>query len=252
VAPAAHVRVSSLLRRGGATTELGLRDELEAVLQRDPLPDIVSLSAGNTSGDSETMMALEPIVDRIHAAGVVLVAAAGNNGNDVKFFPAAFDKVIGVGAARRAARGRACFSNYGRWVSLYAPGERLVNAFVTEGRYRTVHDGRETCRFRRRGEEGWYACCTCVDTLDKGDLTSFGHRLARWSGTSFATPIVAGLIAARLTMARRQDPSATSRQAADWLCRHPAQRVDGMGPLVLPGQQLISRCGHDPDCEGGC
>ncbi|GIH05622.1 protease [Rhizocola hellebori] len=252
VAPAVDVRVSRLLRRGGATTEFTLRDELEAVLHRDPPPDIVSLSAGNTSSDGHTMMALEPVVDRLHAAGIVLVAAAGNNGNDVKFFPAAFKNVIGVGATRRGARGRACFSNYGPWVSVYAPGERLVNAFVTEGRYRTVHEGRETCRFRGRREEGWYGNCTCIDTLEQGDITTFPSNLARWSGTSFATPIVAGLIAARLALARRDHPDTTPRQAADWLLRHADRGAGATGPLVEPGQQLVSRCGNDPDCAGDC
>ena len=88
--------------------------------------------------------------------------------------------------------------------------------------------------------------------MEQGEITTFPDNLARWSGTSFATPIVAGLIAARLSLARRDDRGAKARQAADWLRNHPARCIDGMGPLVLPGQQLTSRCGNDPDCEGDC
>lgn len=229
VAPGARVRVSNALRRAGAITEWHLARALAEIAESPDPPQIVSLSAGGTSEDGQTMLGLAPVVEALHRRGIVLVAAAGNHGNSTRFFPAAFDGVVSVGAIRRGGEGRACFSNHGDWVSVYAPGERLVNAFAV-GSYATKHRGRETCRFRRRGDAGWYPCCTCVDTLDQGEVTRF-TGLARWSGTSFATPIVAGMIAARLSA-----HGGTAREAADWLLRQ-AVPVPGVGRVVQPGQR---------------
>ena len=244
VAPATTVRVSNALQRAGAITECGLRNALMAVLQSAPAPQIISLSAGGTSEDGQTMLGLEGVVREIHKRGIVLVAAAGNHGNTNRFFPAAFPGVVSVGALRQDRNGKACFSNSGDWVSVYAPGERLVNAFAS-GRYRVKHQRRDTCRFHQPGDTRWYPGCTCVTTLEKGTSITFGG-IAQWSGTSFATPIVAALIASRLSAA-----GGTPRQAADWLLRHPAKTIPGLGPVVLPGQSLSSRC-TGSDCEGDC
>jgi subtilisin family serine protease len=90
--------------------------------------------------------------------------------------------------------GRACFSNHGDWVTVYAPGERLVNAF-TSGSYEYGYPHRTGCRF---SDPSMYSGCTCLAPLHEGDKATF-TGLATWSGTSFSTPIVAGLIAARMS-----------------------------------------------------
>ncbi len=53
--------------------------------------------------------------------GVLIVAAAGNTGQNRALFPAAYDCVLGVGAVDRSAQ-RASFSTYGLGVDLVAPG----------------------------------------------------------------------------------------------------------------------------------
>lgn len=61
-------------------------------------------------------------------AGVVLVAAAGNDGSDVVSYPAAFSGVVAVGAAAPGpdgAVGRASYSNTGPEIDLLAPGGSL-------------------------------------------------------------------------------------------------------------------------------
>lgn len=62
--------------------------------------------------------------------GCILVAASGNNGRETRYWPAAFEGVIAVGAVgpdRRPAR----FSTRGGHVAISAPGERVLSAGIT-------------------------------------------------------------------------------------------------------------------------
>jgi subtilisin family serine protease len=224
VAPATDVRVYNAFPYGGAALEDELGLSLLKTLDAQGWPDIVSLSAGTMTNDAGLLLGLADFMNELAARPrTLLVAAAGNDGDGVPFWPAAFagepvnasgDVVISVGALREDGLGRACFSNHGGWVKVYAPGERLVNAF-TSGPYEYGYPHRATCRF---GESGLYPGCTCLAPLQEGDKATFSG-LAAWSGTSFATPIVAGLIAARMSQEH-----VSSRQAA-------AQLMAGLLPV---------------------
>lgn len=87
----------------------------------------------------------------------VLVAAMGNDGNKRKIYPAAQKGVIAVGSTDKRDK-RSYFSNYGSWISVSAPGSRIMSTFPTDG-----PDGMK----------------------DYGSI----------SGTSMATPAVAGVAA---------------------------------------------------------
>ena len=83
----------------------------------DPPIKVINMSLG-TDGFSETV---KRAVDRAHAKGIVLVAAAGNTGSSGIEFPASLTNVIAAGAVD--ARGeRASYSSTGDELDLMAPG----------------------------------------------------------------------------------------------------------------------------------
>src|SRR5262249_25939160 len=78
---------------------------------------VINLSLG---GDA-TSLTLQNAIDRAVAAGVVVVAAAGNDGRGSVSFPASLPNVISVGAVD-ARKQRAPYSNFGATLSVVAPG----------------------------------------------------------------------------------------------------------------------------------
>jgi subtilisin family serine protease len=207
-APATAVRSTRIFRYAGATFEDQLGDALLAALRNNP--HIISLSAGSTTMGDLPHVGLEPFYMALTQPDIrtLLVAAAGNDGTTRRFYPAAYanetDAVVSVGALRYDGEGRACFSNYGDWVDVFALGERHINAF-TSGSYSYVDPPQFdlTCRFYR--PRRLYSPCTCVTMPPQGAVVEFSG-MARWSGTSFATPLVAGLIATHMSTTGEMNP----------------------------------------------
>jgi hypothetical protein len=208
MAPAAEVVVRGLFERRGAALETDLVRQLGKVLEEDD-PDIISLSAGTYTFENNGLLAMAAF-DRArlrHHKGVVLVAAAGNDGDRKPFWPAAARFAVSVGALNDDLDDRASFSNHGGWVDVYTHGEGIINAYP-RGPY-TYAEGQPA------GLPG---------TVD------FVEPLARWSGTSFSTPIVAGLIAARMS-----HTGENGQQAAAALVKGAqAAAQPGVGAVLFP------------------
>jgi len=98
--------------------------------------------------------ALEAAISAANDAGVLFIAASGNDGSSLKHWPAASDlpNVLSIGAIDPDGT-MAPYSNYGSWVDLAAPGTDICLARATP-----------------------FSTAT----------------FCGWSGTSFATPFVAG------------------------------------------------------------
>ncbi|MGN6386745.1 MAG: S8 family serine peptidase, partial [Verrucomicrobiota bacterium] len=77
-------------------------------------------------GLEEKSRALEDAVQEAINAGILFVAAAGNNRTDTPSYPAAFKSVVAV-AATDEKDNRAIFSNYGNWISVSAPGLNILS-----------------------------------------------------------------------------------------------------------------------------
>lgn len=85
---------------------------------------IINMSLGGTYSSSTVQSA----VNYAWSKGVVLIAAAGNNGNSTAFYPAACSNVVAV-AATDSTDTRTSWSNYGSYVDLCAPGANITTTY---------------------------------------------------------------------------------------------------------------------------
>jgi subtilisin family serine protease len=138
----------------------------------DNQADVINMSLG---GPYDCPSTVQEAVDYAYGEGVLLVAAAGNHDAthpNAEMFPANCEHVLGV-AATTSSDSVAYYSNYGNHVSVAAPGSSIYST-------------------------GW--------TGDSGCSSGYCYK----SGTSMATPHVAGLAA----LVRARYPSYTPGQVA--------------------------------------
>ncbi|MCX6030199.1 MAG: S8 family serine peptidase [Chloroflexi bacterium] len=119
---------------------------------------IINLSLTLVNPNPYDVEMLQRAVAAAQAAGVTVVAAAGNDNYNGIAYPAKFPGVLAVGASTEADT-RASFSNYGSRLDLVAPGVGIVSTLLGPGNQ------------------------------------SYGRYHDTGSGTSFASPHVAGVAA---------------------------------------------------------
>jgi subtilisin family serine protease len=173
VAPGCTVRVYRALDADGIGGEVQVAQAI--IRAAADGADVINLSLGSPALFGDPPLAVEDALESIPRR-ILVVAAAGNDGNFTREYPAAFKRVISVGALEHDLT-PAPYSNRGPWVDVSTIGTGAVSTFVT---------GRES----------------------DGDVYSGDSPLAVWSGTSFAAPQVAGLAAVML--ADGIDPLAVS------------------------------------------
>lgn len=148
--------------------------------------DVINMSIGTTLFSSS----FQDVCDQARAAGVVIVAAAGNDGSDEMNYPAAFPGVIAVGAVD-INKARAYYSNFGSWISVVAPGGNTAQDVNGDSR----PDG-----------------VLSTATTDRSGVLV--NDYATWMGTSMATPHVAGVIALMKAVAPSLTPQAITNLLA--------------------------------------
>ena len=146
---------------------------------------VVNLSLGGR----RQSRAEQEVLERLAAAGVLAVAAMGNEylrGNPTEY-PGAYPSVLAVGAADESDN-RASYSNTGQHIGLVAPGSNILSTVpVKKSKYRQAAD------------------------------------YASWSGTSFAVPHVSAAAALLFT----RDSGLSPDDARERLCAT-ARKLPGM------------------------
>jgi hypothetical protein len=164
VAPGARVK-SWKVDTGGSSPSIPTSYVLAALgeIAADPSVDIVNMSFSGEQPSEAEQLAVQNLIDK----GKTVVASAGNDGSYVPRYPAAYPGVISVGATDRSGA-VAPWSSFGK-VDVVAPGSCIpVDAMAGAGT-----DG------------------GCPGTPAAGTV--------RATGTSFSSPLVAGVLALRHT-----------------------------------------------------
>ena len=173
MAPKTQIDIWALFPHGGAALESELAPRLVDVFLSNV--DIISMSAGAVPAGGNSLLSLKAFYENyLKGSNTLLVCAAGNDAGTGPFEPASQGWPVAVGALD-VDGSQAGYSNYGPWVDVWARGSDVINAYP-RGKYKYMEPPMS-------GESD----------------ANFTSGLASWSGTSFATPLVAGLIAARMS-----------------------------------------------------
>lgn len=199
--------------------DLSSRNIVQALLHVDDLSRqydaattrLVNVSLGSYAYDA----ILHTQVRRMRDAGLIFIAAAGNDDRDDPFYPAALPEAVGVCSSTRHSREKAAYSNYGTWISLCAPGWQFVRSPL---------------------------------------------QMGMASGTSFASPMVAGVLGQLLldtpcatprtglkALTRTADPVTGSGRSLgagilnSEAAEHYMKTLHACGATKEPGQRLVAR-----------
>ena len=130
VAPGASLYAVKVLDRSGSGWVSDIIEGIEWCITHDI--QVINMSLGASQGTT----AFESAIDAAYTAGIIIVAAAGNDYGGPVNYPAAYDHVIAVSAVN-ADDTIATFSNIGTQVELAAPGVGIFSTYKG-GTYATM------------------------------------------------------------------------------------------------------------------
>ncbi len=131
------------------------------------IADVINMSLGGF-GYSQSM---QNVINNVNAAGVIIIAAAGNDNSSDLFYPASYDGIISV-SATDIENNKANYSNFGSKIDVAAPGGNVSSDINQDGQV----DG-------------------ILSTLVSGNDINRSSTYAFFQGTSMASPHVAGVAA---------------------------------------------------------
>jgi subtilisin family serine protease/chitodextrinase len=156
VAPGTKIVALDVFRSGGLTYQTDQISAINWVIANKSTYNIVAINMSFGGGSYSSQASNDPrksVFDAVRAAGIIPVAAAGNEGyTNALAAPAAIPGVVSVGAVYDSAMGSfnwgnplrcsdnissadkvACFSNSASFLTLLAPGSQILAAGMTNG-----------------------------------------------------------------------------------------------------------------------
>ncbi len=168
VAPGVQIMPVKVLDAANSGSEADLVDAIVYAVENGA--DIINMSLCFTEGYAPSA-ALRDALQQANDAGVLMVAAAGNDGAQAALYPAASPLVISVGASQLGDDGELTTTSYGNTsptVDLLAPGGNLEDDLDGDG----------------------YVDGILAETINPDDPTDLG--LWFYAGTSQSTALVSG------------------------------------------------------------
>lgn len=190
MAPGCKLLIAKALNADGAGATSDIARGIHWAVKQHA--DVISLSIG---GEDDAAV-LHDAVNEALEAGIVVVAAMGNEGKTLKNYPAAYPGVIAVGATNTEDRVTG-FSTRGSWISVCAPGANILSTTPTYG-----------------------------VTLNREENGGLERTYGKLSGTSMATPLVAGLAA----LVKSKNPRWTPAQVKKAIERSAVAVAQGFNP----------------------
>ncbi len=176
IAPSvSFILVQVLGPSGGAATDIA--DGISFAVQKGA--KVINMSLGGKPGDSTGMDVLHMAIRNAYNQGVLIVAAAGNEGTPKLSYPAGYKECVAVGATDYIDS-LSYYSQYGRGIELVAPGGDLSADLNNDGYADGVLQN------------------TCYYSQGKPVVDSFAYFF--FQGTSMASPHVAGVAALCLSV----------------------------------------------------
>ena len=120
IAYEANIMPLKVLSGSGGGTVADIAEAIKFAADNDA--DVINMSLGG--GGASSMM--EEAIKYAHNKGVVIIAAAGNEGSNSSSYPARYPDVISV-SATNAAGDKTGYSNFGAGVDISAPGGEGMN-----------------------------------------------------------------------------------------------------------------------------
>jgi subtilisin family serine protease len=197
IAPGARVVVAGTLDPDGVADDAQIGAAITALARANA--KVINLSLGCYTLLDRPPAAMAAALEAL-PPDVAIVASAGNKPTIRPMWPAAFSRVIAVGALDPRTGGRANFSSYGSWVDACAPGVGIDSSFFVTS-------------------------APLEATRAPGPFAGY----AAWNGTSFAAPQLAGAIAIEMW----RSPGLTAREAAARLLAQ-GRLVPALGSAFSP------------------
>jgi subtilisin family serine protease len=218
VAPKAQLYCVKVLDSTGGGTDATVMAGLDWVLANHALvqPNIrvINMSLGR-AGSVDDNPSFHDLIRSLEAAGVAVVVAAGNDASAEvsQMIPAAYSEVIAVASVTASAGSNQC-----RWLSAPIAAD-TASYFTTDGANVVVS---------APGEDAENVSRACLISSTGILSTRLGGGTTRMSGTSMASPHVAGVVARHF----QANPAFTVSDVRQFLALDAARK--NVAPLDSP------------------